>query len=69
MAEPKIEFYNAAIDAVQSGQLPEALKAIEASLTEDPSDVHSWQLYAVILNALGETEKAGNLRKNVVFWG
>ena len=65
MAEPKIEFYNAAIDAVQSGQLPEALKAIEVSLTEDPNDVQSWQLYAVILNALGETEKAGNATAKV----
>ncbi|MDA7881099.1 tetratricopeptide repeat protein [Akkermansiaceae bacterium] len=65
MAEPKIEFYNAAIDAVQSGQLPEALKAIEASLTEDPNDVQSWQLYAVILNALGETGKAENAMAKV----
>lgn len=65
MAEPKIEFYNAAIDAVQSGQLPEALKAIEASLIEGPNDVQSWQLYAVILNALGETEKAGNAMAKV----
>jgi len=65
MAEPKIELYNAAINAVQSGKLPEALKAIEVSLTEDPNDVQSWQLYAVILNALGETEKAGNATAKV----
>lgn len=58
MAKPSIEFYNAAVDAVQAGDLPNGLKAIETSLTEDPNDAQTWQLYAVILNALGETEKA-----------
>ncbi|MGJ8633260.1 MAG: tetratricopeptide repeat protein [Luteolibacter sp.] len=58
MSRPSIEFYNEAIDAVQAGHLPEALKAVETSLTEDPSDAETWQLYAVILNALGRTDEA-----------
>ncbi|MDA7930788.1 tetratricopeptide repeat protein [Akkermansiaceae bacterium] len=58
MAKPSIEFYNAAVDAVQSGDLPLALKSVEVSLTESPDDAQTWQLYAVILNALGQTEKA-----------
>jgi tetratricopeptide (TPR) repeat protein len=58
MAKPSIESYNTAVDAVQSGDLPAALNAIETSLTEDPKDAQSWQLYAVVLNALGESEKA-----------
>lgn len=58
MAAANIEFYNTAIDAVQAGDLAGGLKAIEESLTEDPNDPQSWQLYAVILNASGETEKA-----------
>jgi Flp pilus assembly protein TadD len=58
MSEPSIEFYNAAIDAVQAGRLPEALTAAENSLTEDPTDSQTWQLYVVILNALGRTEDA-----------
>lgn len=58
MAAANIEFYNTAIDAVQAGDLAGGLKAIEDSLTEDPNDPQSWQLFAVILNASGETEKA-----------
>lgn len=58
MSSPNVKYYNAAIDSAQSGDLPAALKAIEAALVEDPNDVQSWQLYAVVLNALGETEKA-----------
>lgn len=58
MSEPSIEFYNAAIDAVQAGKLPEALTAVENSLTEDPRDSETWQLYVVILNALGRTDDA-----------
>ena len=53
-----MKFYNAAIDAAQSGDIPAAREAIEAALTEDPNDVQSWQLYGVVLNALGETDKA-----------
>ena len=59
MSTPNVKFYNAAIDAAQSGDIPAAREAIESALTEDPNDVQSWQLYAVVLNALGETEKAG----------
>jgi len=58
MSTPNVKFYNAAIDAAQSGDLPAALKSIEGALVEDPNDVQSWQLYSVVLNALGETEKA-----------
>ncbi|MFT6180144.1 MAG: tetratricopeptide (TPR) repeat protein [Paracoccaceae bacterium] len=58
MSTPNVKYYNAAIEAAQSGDLPAALKAIEAALVEDPNDVQSWQLYSVVLNALGETEKA-----------
>ena len=53
-----MKYYNAAIDAAQSGDIPAARTAIESALTEDPNDVQSWQLYGVVLNALGETEKA-----------
>lgn len=58
MSEPSITFFNAAIDAVQAGNLPEALTAIENSLTEDPQDGQTWQLYIVILNALGRSDDA-----------
>lgn len=58
MSTPNVKYYNAAIDAAQSGDLSTALKAIESALTEDPVDMQSWQLYAVILNASGQTEKA-----------
>ena len=58
MSEPSIEAYNQAIDSMQAGRLPEALHAAETSLTEDPNDPETWQLYVVILNALGRTEDA-----------
>jgi len=44
MSTPNVKFYNAAIDAAQSGDLPAALKSIEGALVEDPNDVQSWQL-------------------------
>lgn len=58
METANVKFYNAAIDSAQAGDLGAALKAIEAALVESPNDVQSWQLYSVVLNALGETEKA-----------
>ena len=58
MAQPSIEYYNGALDALQAGNAPEALAAIVNSLTEDPNDTQTWQLYIVILNALGRTEDA-----------
>lgn len=58
MSESSIEHYNAAIDAVQAGKLEEALAAVENSLTEDPKDSETWQLYVVVLNALGRTGDA-----------
>lgn len=65
MSSPNVKFYNAAIDAAQGGDLPAAREAIEAALVEDPNDVQSWQLYGVILNALGETEKAAKALEKV----
>ncbi len=58
MPDPSIEFYNIAVDALQAGRVPEALTAVENSLTEDPDDGQTWQLYIVILNSLGRTEDA-----------
>lgn len=58
MAEPSIEFYNAAIDAIQAGRLEDALAAIESSLTENPKDSETWQLYVIVLNTLGRHEDA-----------
>ncbi len=65
MSTPSIDFYNEAIDALQAGKLPEALTAIESSLTEDPADTQTWQLYAVVLNALGRTEDAAKATKKL----
>jgi tetratricopeptide (TPR) repeat protein len=53
-----IEFYNAALDAIQAGRFTEALAAAENALTENPSDRETWQLYVIILNALGRSEDA-----------
>ena len=58
MSSPNVKFYNAAIDAAQSGDLAGARTTVESALTEEPNDVQSWQLYAVILNSLGEAEQA-----------
>jgi tetratricopeptide (TPR) repeat protein len=58
MPAPSIEFYNAAVDAIQAGRLDEALTATESSLTENPKDAETWQLYVVVLNALGRNEDA-----------
>jgi tetratricopeptide (TPR) repeat protein len=58
MPDPSIEHYNAAVDAIQAGRLPEALAETEISLTENPKDAETWQLYVIVLNALGRTEDA-----------
>lgn len=58
MPQPSIELYNNALDALQAGNAPEALALIVESLTEDPADTQTWQLYIVILNALGRTDDA-----------
>lgn len=58
MPAPSIEFYNAAVDAIQAGRLDQALTAAENSLTEDPRDTETWQLYVVVLNALGRHDDA-----------
>ena len=53
MPEASIEYYNTAVDAIHTGDFTEALVAAENSLTENPSDAQTWQLYVVILNTLG----------------
>lgn len=58
MTAPSIEFYNAAVDAIQAGDLSEALTAAQNSLTENPTDPETWQLYAMVLGALGRKEDA-----------
>lgn len=58
MPDPSIEFYNSAVDAIQAGRLDEALTAAENSLTENPKDAETWQLYVIVLNALGRHEDA-----------
>lgn len=58
MPDPSIEYYNAAVDAIQAGRLDEALAAAENSLTENPKDAETWQLYVIVLNALGRHEDA-----------
>ncbi len=58
MPEASIEYYNAAVDAIHAGDLTEALAAAENSLTENPSDTQTWQLYVVILNTLGRKDDA-----------
>lgn len=58
MPGSSIDYYNEALDALHAGKAPEALAAIVNSLTEDPHDTQTWQLYIVILNALGRTDDA-----------
>lgn len=58
MPGTSIDYYNEALDALHAGKAPEALAAIVNSLTEDPHDTQTWQLYIVILNALGRTDDA-----------
>lgn len=53
-----IEFYNSALDALETGDLPAALAAIENALMEDAVDAQSWQLYVMVLKALGRAEDA-----------
>ncbi len=58
MSRPSIDYYNDALDALQAGNASEAVAAVENSLTEDPEDTQTWQLYVVILNSLGRTDDA-----------
>jgi tetratricopeptide (TPR) repeat protein len=58
MSPTKIDFYNAALDALQAGRVDDALLAAEDALVEDAKDVETWQLYALILNALGRVDDA-----------
>ncbi len=53
MPSPSIKFYNEALDAIEAGDLAKARTAAENSLTEDPADAETWQLYVIILNSLG----------------
>lgn len=58
MSPTKIDFYNAALDALHAGRVEDALLAAEDALVEDAKDVESWQLYILILNVLGRVEDA-----------
>ncbi len=58
MPEASIEYYNAAVDAIHAGDLTDALAAAEKSLTENPIDTQTWQLYVLILNSLGRKDDA-----------
>jgi tetratricopeptide (TPR) repeat protein len=58
MPEAHIEFYNAAIDALQAGRPAAALEAIQQSLMEKPDDRESWLLNVAILQALGRKDEA-----------
>ncbi len=60
MSDALIEHYNAALDALQAGNAEAALQHVENALVEDARDSESWQLYILILNALGRTEDARN---------
>jgi len=66
---PSIGFYNTALDALESGDLPAALAAIENSLMEDAADVHSWQLYVMILGALGRAKDAEKAAAKLMEFG
>ena len=57
-AAPHIEYYNAALDALQHGNSEAALQAVENALVEDARDPESWQLYILILTALGRADDA-----------
>jgi tetratricopeptide (TPR) repeat protein len=65
MPNPSIEFYNEALDALQAGNLADALSAVENSLTEDAADTETWQLYVIILNALNRHEEASKAEEKV----
>jgi tetratricopeptide (TPR) repeat protein len=65
MPIPSIEFYNEALDALQAGNLTDALSAVENSLTENAADTETWQLYVMILNALHRHEEASKAEEKV----
>jgi len=58
MSDASTKLYNNAIDAVQGGQLEKAISLTEESLTEDPADTLTWQLYVKLLAAADRTEDA-----------
>jgi len=58
MSDASAKFYNEAIDAVQGGHLEKAISLTETSLTEDPADTLTWQLYVKLLAAAGRIEDA-----------
>jgi len=65
MSTPAIDLYNEALDAIEANNLPTALEKIEASLTEDPKDTQTWQLYHAILTASGQEEKAAKALEKI----
>ncbi len=58
MANPGDQDYNRALDAVEKGDLPTAIDAVESALMHDPQDGDFWQLYAVLLAQAGRAEDA-----------
>ena len=69
MPEDSTHFYNLAIDAVQAGQLENAISHTESALIEDPKDSLSWQLYVNLLTAAGRTGDAATAREKLLAMG
>lgn len=63
------EDYNRALDAIESGDLPGALGAIESALMFDAKDSGYWQLYAVLLAQAGRTEDAEKAKSKAAEFG
>ena len=58
MSEASDTHYDAAVDALESGNLAQALEEAEKSLAEEEGDAASWRLYALILTALQRSDEA-----------
>ena len=69
MPKDSTHFYNEAIDAVQAGQLENAISFTESALTEDPEDSLSWQLYVKLLTAAGRSEDAASAKEKLTTMG
>lgn len=69
MAQDNTDYYNQAIDAVQSGQLDKAISLIEEALTEDPNDSGAWQMYVKLLTVTGRSEDAAKAKAKLLAAG
>ncbi|CAN5154867.1 hypothetical protein BH23VER1_BH23VER1_22580 [soil metagenome] len=58
MGDESDEEYDEAVEHLQMGELAEALGALERALMADSGDAQTWQLYSVVLTALGRPEDA-----------